>query len=603
MTTGTGGGGPAEGGIDAPACAYGQIICDGSYAKVCDGQGPNSFAHVIHCKSDCKDGTGCVECVPNTGACDPRTKLATACDATGTYTLSFACDRDDMTCDPDGCHGVCSPGTLGMSNVGCDFWSTVTPTSVWGNNFQPTDRFHFGLVIGNTSTTAAADVTITIPGLGDRTLPPLMPNEVATTKELLPWVYDLKGDDWQTPYQPKSPAHSATLPDVNAYHVVSNQPIVVYQFSPLDTSLAANPGCPTLAGAPGCFSYSSDASLLLPTHALFKASYVVTGYHGWHQDSFPPGSSTPTKLDMGDFVSITATQPTTPSRPGTTVTMILRDGQTPLPWADGRAVVTGVPISMGPGQVMQVFSKGSSVDETLSGLQILSDGWPIQVLSGVNCASIPLNPWHCSHIEDTVVPKEALGKEYVVPVLQGQKGKMPHTIRVQAIASGTAIAFEPPLLTAVTLSSGDVVEIPDVAVDVRISANVPFAVTQFVQGPGTKDDPTVGGPSQVAVVATSQFETSYAFAAGPNYLNNFVTIVAPTGAAVTLDGHPIDSSNFMAVGASGMSVAHSPLNAQNDKLHVVSADKPVGVVVNGYTSYASYAYPAGLDLRHVASPR
>jgi hypothetical protein len=605
-TTGTGGGPPPDAsGADAPSCAYLQMICDGNYAKVCDGQG--AFTNVRHCKSECKDGLGCIECVANTGTCDGPTKLATACDATGTYTVSFACDGDNMTCDPDGCHGVCSPATLGMGNVGCDFWSTVTPTSVWGSG---QGAFRFGVVIGNTSATAPADVKITVPGLPDETLT-IMPNAVATKE--LPWVNELKGDDWQVPYQPKSPTHSVNatrLLSVSAYHIVSNQPIVAYQFSPLDTNIAASPGCPALSAAQigfGCFAYSSDASLLLPTHALFNASYVVTGYHGWHQDPFPPMSTTPGQLDMGDFVSITATQPIAPTGRGTIATLVLRNGQNPLTWADGTAVSSRAPISMGPGQVLQVFSKGTSVDETLSGMQILSD-LPIQVLSGVNCASIPLNPAHCSHMEESLVPKEALGKDYVVPALLRSDAKVgAHTIRVQAVdeKTATAVAFEPPLLTAVTLSTGDVVEIPDVSTDVRISANVPFAVTQFVHGPGAKDEPKlVAGPNQVTVVATSQFKTSYAFAAAPTYEPNYVSIVAPTGATVSLDGQTIASALFTAVGASGMSVARWPVPLpSNDRLHVVTADKPVGVIVNGFAPYASYAYPAGLDLRHVPAAR
>jgi len=113
----------------------------------------------------------------------------------------------------------------------------------------------------------------------------------------------------------------------------------------------------------------------------------------------------------------------------------------------------------------------------------------------------------------------------------------------------------------------------------------------------------LGGPNQVTVVATSQFKTSYAFAASPSYTDNFVSIVAPTGATVALDGQALLSSAFTAVGASGMSVARvsTPL-AHNERIHVVTADKPVGVIVNGFADYASYAYPAGLDLRHLAPP-
>jgi carbonic anhydrase/acetyltransferase-like protein (isoleucine patch superfamily) len=40
------------------------------------------------------------------------------------------------------------------------------------------------------------------------------------------------------------------------------------------------------------------------------------------------------------------------------------------------------------------------------------------VLSGVGCASIPLDPAHCGHLEDAVFPTDALGKDYIVPLLQ-----------------------------------------------------------------------------------------------------------------------------------------------------------------------------------------
>ncbi len=39
---------------------------------------------------------------------------------------------------------------------------------------------------------------------------------------------------------------------------------------------------------------------------------------------------------------------------------------------------------------------------------------------------------------------------------------------------------------------------------------------------------------------------------------------------------------------------------QNDGVHRVDADQPVGVIVSGFDSYVSYAYPAGTDLRIIA---
>ena len=163
-STGTGGAVGDSGADGSRLCAYGQIICDGDVAKVCDGEG--AFAHVIRCNSACNDGQGCVTCVPNTGACDMTSGIATLCNATGSYTATFKCEAPN-TCDPDGCHGVCAPSALGTSNVGCDFWSTVTANNVWTSDRDAGGAgLHFGVLLGNTSTKAA---TVTIaPARGRR---------------------------------------------------------------------------------------------------------------------------------------------------------------------------------------------------------------------------------------------------------------------------------------------------------------------------------------------------------------------------------------------------------------------------------------------------
>jgi hypothetical protein len=502
---------------------------------------------------------------------------------------------------------------LGTNNVGCDFWATGTPNNVWGGPPDQTPNtwnvgLHFGVLLGNLSATVAK-VYIDGPRWDGSPWTPLDqpvtlgPREVKTVN--LIWVKDLKGNDWQIPWQPASSTQSANVFN-GAHHIRSTQPIVAYQFSPVEVNAqtGTNPAaCPTIPGSPsGCFSYSTDASLLLPWHALFGSSYVVTGYHAIHQPPYP-SAMTSSPVDMGDFLSITVTQAKT------TLTVTLPETQTALPWPGDPPFVSGQPIEMtSAGQVIQLVTPGKSAEQTLSGTEILTSGRPIQVLSGVGCASIPLDPTHCSHIEDVVLPKEAFGKEYVVPVLHGppeDPKPLGHTIRVQAITDGTAITFEPKMMTGVTLGHGEVLEIPNVMADLRISSTVPFGVTQFVNGRASAvpNGIAVGGPSQVTVVPLSQFQTAHSFAASPNFAHNFATIVAPTGASVTVDGKPIMSGQFRAVGSSGMSVAHVDELQGNDTIHTLAADKPVGIVVYGYDKNASYAYPGGLDLKHAAAPR
>jgi IgGFc binding protein len=281
------------------------------------------------------------------------------------------------------------------------------------------------------------------------------------------------------------------------------------------------------------------------------------------------------------------------------VTLNLRKDQSVLGWADVPNPVAGqaAMFSLGLGQVLQIFTPGASTEDTLSGAEIVASA-PLQALSGAGCASIPLDPTRCGHVEDVVLPTETLGKEYVVPVLRSASGaRLPHTIRVQSISEETPVTFEPTMLTGVTLGRGEVVEIANATADLHISSTVPFAVNQYVQARSNAvpDALNVGGPSQVSLPAISQFKMAYIFAASPSFEANFASIVAPTGASVTLDGQMISAALFVAVGASGMSVAQVAL-AQNDRVHLLSSDKNVGLVVYGYAPYASYAYTGGLDL-------
>jgi hypothetical protein len=72
-----------------------------------------------------------------------------------------------------------------------------------------------------------------------------------------------------------------------------------------------------------------------------------------------------------------------------------------------------------------------------------------------------------------------------------------------------------------------------------------------------------------------------------------VTVVAPQGVAVILDGEPLDLSTAPRIGQSRYVAARVPVA---DGRHEIRADEPVGVSVYGYDRNISYAYPAGLDL-------
>jgi hypothetical protein len=571
----------AEAGLEAPpACAFGQIICEGDLAKTCDGQGGFSITKICKTAAQCKDGLGCVVCMPNSGACE--NDVATVCDSTGSAMVSFACGGPGMSCDPDGCHGACSPTVLGPGYIGCEFWPTVSANNAWSTQAE---GFHFGVVLGNTSATATATISIT--GNGTVQNHQVLPGKVKAIA--LDWVASLKGPTWTTPDAPIGPTRSV-LAAGSAYQIRSDVPLIAYQFNPLESRLDPSPiDCPALPGETICSSHSGDAALLFPAHVL-SSNYVVSGYHAGKPDA--------SGVKMGDFIAVTAT------RDDTDVELRLRPNQTVLAALYLPELVPGAPVhlKMNAGDVVELFTPGGSDVETLSGTLVTStDRKPVQVLSGIGCASIP-DDGPCSHMEEYVIPSSSLGNDYILTSLSVEQGAFrPYRLRIQATADGTALKFDPPIHNAVTINRGEVLEIPQVESSLRVSSAVAFAVTQYSFGWGawaTARGMTTyfGGPSQLAAVPVSQFRSSYVFAASPLHEGSFVEVIAPTGSIVMLDGEPVSADSFVAVGASGMSVGRQSLDPTAG-VHSIRSDTPFGIVVYGHGSYASYAYCGGLDLR------
>ncbi len=84
----------------------------------------------------------------------------------------------------------------------------------------------------------------------------------------------------------------------------------------------------------------------------------------------------------------------------------------------------------------------------------------------------------------------------------------------------------------------------------------------------------------------------YVFLVPTKYASNYVTIVAPTGAQVTVDGSSSGLS-FETLPSGQYSAARMPLS---EGAHHLVADKPVGITVYGWDQYVSYGYPGGMNL-------
>ena len=567
-----GGGGQTTGTV----CAEGEVVCEGNVARVCDGKG--GFTSETDCGDQaCSEGAGCGPCALGTGSCADG--IGRACGDSGRF-FSFECDATlGMKCDPDGCKGPCSPAELGASYLGCEYWPTVTMNGAFE------DAFGFAVALGSTS----ADTTlVTIEGPGFEFATSLLPFEVKTLE--LPWVLSLKGGSF--PVGPDGLLQSV-LPVENtkgkAYRIRTDRPVAAYQFNPLEYENAVPPAaCPEFFG--GCFSFSNDASLLLPQNALTD-NYFVVGYR---------------TVFMGDFLVITAT------RDGTVVTLKAGPNARSLTGAGVEVVPNvSVELTMNQGEVLQLFSKGTSASQSWAGSTVTANH-PVQVLTGSPCATIPDALIACDHLEETVLPAETLGKQYAVTVprtpgaLAGTPNGGRHVVRIHGVHDGTVLTFDPPSVSGQKeVDRGEVIEMTGVVQDFVLSGSAAFAVTHYMIGEGNPNTPEDGGagagdPSQSIAIPSEQFRKDYTFVAPATFDVGFVNVIAPSGVPVEVDGKVLTGADFKPIGGSGKGVARVALSKAPH--HRASASEPFGIVVYGYGQYTSYMYPGGLDLKKIEEP-
>jgi hypothetical protein len=500
---------------------------------------------------------------------------ARTCAADGSGFIEFDCDPvQGMACTPDGCKGQCSLSEIGASYIGCDYYPTVTLNPVWSG-------FDFAVAVGNASD-QTAHVTVT---RGSTSVATQAVEKGGIQVIKLPWVPELKGGDVNACQDPPDPGGTRIVAN-GAYRLRSDVPITVYQFSPLTYEIDPPPAaCPVGTQCPGgtvaeCKSFSNDASLLLPVNAL-TGSYT--------------GLSWPSTSKRASFLAMTATQD------DTDVEVI---GRGVIAAGAGIDSTGKGKIKLGRGDVLELIANhdvpAKMFGTDLSGT-VIRASHPIQVIGGHSCANIPMaDTGYCDHLEQALFPVEVLGKDYLVSYPAAPGGDSPHVLTIAAVYPGTKISFDPQIMPDTMLGPDDPpLELAGVTKDVRIQGDKALLIAQFMQG-STSVPSNTGDPSMSLAIPTAQFRTSYVFVASSTYDNNFVNVTAPTGTEVVLDGAAIPASEFVAIGASGYSVARHQLSSSD--IHKITGTTSFGIVVYGYGQDTSYMYPGGLDLKRITEP-
>ncbi len=500
----------------------------------------------------------------------------------------------DPTQDPPDC----AAAEISKSYVGCDYWPTVTPNAVWS-------IFDYAVVVANTG---AKDAAITVTGPNGTNKQVTVPSG-ELRKIYLPWVPELKGGDSDACGAPPSLEESAIVHQ-GAYHLVSSSPVIVYQFNALEykgqggedgKDWSSCPGSAVKCGKTtiGCFSFSNDASLLLPSTAMTQ-NYRVMGYKGASVAPWPQAPGI-----VGPVLSITSTAPNTAVTVtlATTAKVLAGNGVTEA--AGGSTVTFALPNA---GDVIQlVTDKGQEYD--FSGSLVQADK-PVQVISSVPCIDIPSDKQACDHIEETVLPAETLGKHYVVSPPTGPKGEpVAHAVRLYGNKDDTRLEYKPvrPTKCPEILSAGQVADcdIVDAAQPFEVTGNNEFGVATFLLGAMAYDWSGAdrrGDPDQSQYAAVEQFRTKYVFLAPDDYPVRFADVTGPVDANVMIDGQTV-AAPWTMIGDGPFGVQRVDLNGTgNGGAHTLTAEKPVGVQVLGFGDNTSFQVPAGLDLKLIAPP-
>jgi hypothetical protein len=304
-------------------------------------------------------------------------------------------------------------------------------------------------------------------------------------------------------------------------------------------------------------------------------------------------------------------------------------------------------LDIGAFDVVNLETQGFMADFTGSTIEASQ---PVTVFVGSEASDAPVfNEYEtrqccADHLEEQLFPDNTLGAHFFVarmpprakalnaallnPADSVAETNEPEWVRIVATASGVteiSTTLSPPFNRIGLKQYEDVILKADR--DFELNADKPIAVLQTLPSQEVVGIPKYfpgGDPSIIAVPPVEQYRDNYVFLTPNEYAFDFVTITAPVGARVVLDGVSVAEQCTTAAipgadkdgGATDTGwQAHrcsfskprisSPPNPQieyemrREGVHTIEADQPVGIVVYGFDRFVSYAYTGGLNLLEI----
>lgn len=631
-------------GENAPRCtAFSQRCAGGRLERCIDTGRDTTWELTVDCALNeqvCAPTLlACTPCLPGAGRCDgQRTEV---CDPQGqSYAFNEECDstKGDV-CREGACVNLCSVAADRRSNVGCEYWAADLDNARISDTLNAAAQ-QFAVVLSNPQPDVSADVVIE-----QDDAQPGEPNQVVeVARERIPpfslRVFKLGPREVDGSAPGTFDTGTGTALSRAAYRIRAKVPIVAYQFNPLENVSV----------------FSNDASLLKPVEALtptsnnFSSAYVVLGWPQTIAITDDPrtnfSSDNPTNLRA--FLTLVGTREKTRVKV-TTSTRVIPGG----PVAETKPF-GAIEAELGPFDVLNLETGDFNADFT--GSTIESDG-PVVVFTGSEASDAPffsdLSRRRCcaDHLEEQLDPARTAGDSFIATVspnraraLAGAGAKIepaPQPEFFRLIAATNAGAR-----VSTTLGGDEArFELPNKGSFVDLTSSEHFAlqsdapvmlaaVSPSQDAAGIPSRFPGGDPSLLVVPPIEQFRSTYVFLTPDKYSFDFVRVIAPANASILFDGEelaaldgcetvPITLPSGLSTGEGSVGalaqawVVHScqlsfpridpdlvaPASVspglQNDGVHRLVASSPVGVLVDGFDSFVSYAYAAGTELEFI----
>ncbi len=605
------------------SCIPGSRFCSGSALARCNDDGVTQTvqddcgARGLACAPTL---TACTACAPAASRCNAQT--VEVCDAQGgAFSPREMCaSAKGIACRQGACLNLCNKASEDHSNIGCEYWAADLDNAVVSPSLNAAAQ-QYAVVVSNVDPDLPATVTVEEDDALPDTPAKIRVVGVATIAPRNLEVFRLGPREVDGSADGSFNTGTGTALTRHAFRVTSNIPIVAYQFNPLENVNV----------------FSNDASQLLPVSALGGGeghTYVVAG---WPQTiATSTISSQNFGQDLRAFLAILATRPDTKVHVKTTA-RIIPGG----PFPNGLPAGAEADVVLQPFDVLNLETGDFNADFTGS---LIDASQPVAVFPGSEASDAPrfddlANRFCCAdHLEQQATPIRAVGKSYAI-------ARMPNRTRVVMGAGGAIGQVDEPEYYRTVATRPGVTHIktslpaPNDAFDLTgeggdriLTAHQDFMITgsqAFIladvqasqEAAGVVRGLPGGDPSLVFVAPIEQWRNDYVLLTPDRYSFDFLVISAPAKAQVFIDRVAVDAKecesakipdgtadpayvayrcqlSFPVIDPNKTTDNVAP-GRQNDGVHHVQSDVPVGVIVYGFDAFVSYAYAGGTQLTEI----